>query len=84
VRLHHPAAAEGHEAVETTQYEFRIKGKVGDRALASFDGFDAEIEPAETVLRGKVVDQAALHGVLEHIQDLGLELVEVRRVHRSA
>ena len=70
--------------MDTTHYEFRIKGRVGDRVLSSFDGFDAEIEPAETVLRGKVVDQAALHGVLEHIQDLGLELVEVRRVPKSA
>jgi hypothetical protein len=48
--------------------------------LASFEGFDAEVEPVETILRGNVADQAALHGILEQIQSLGLELVEVRRV----
>jgi hypothetical protein len=48
--------------------------------LASFEGFDAEVEPVETILRGSVADQAALHGILEQIQALGLELVEVRRV----
>lgn len=39
-----------------------------------------EVEPVETVLRGPVRDQAALHGILEQIESLGLELVEVRRV----
>ena len=61
-------------------YEIRIRGRVGDPLLASFDGLDAEIEPAETVLRGTGLDQAALHGVIERIRDLGLELVEVRQV----
>jgi hypothetical protein len=48
--------------------------------LAGFEGFDAEVEPVETVLRGDVADQAALHGVLEQIQALGLELVELRQI----
>ena len=48
--------------------------------LASFAGFDAEIQPVETILRGSITDQAALHGVLEQIEALGLELVEVRQV----
>ena len=48
--------------------------------LAAFEGFEARVEPPETVLCGTPADQAALHGVLEQIQSLGLELVEVRRV----
>ena len=66
--------------MSTSRYEFRIRGRVGERLLAGFAGFDAEIEPVETVLRGDVADQAALHGVLEQIQALGLELVELRRL----
>ena len=62
------------------QYEFRIRGRLGDTFLATFEDFDAEVEPVETILRGTVADQAELHGILERIQDLGLELVEVRRV----
>ena len=61
-------------------YEIRIKGRVSDSLLASFDGLDAEFEPAETVLHGSQLDQSALHGVLERVRLLGLELVEIRQV----
>jgi hypothetical protein len=40
----------------------------------------ASVEPVETVLHGPVQDQAALYGLLDRIQALGLELVEVRRL----
>jgi hypothetical protein len=60
-------------------YQIRIKGRVSDSILANFDGLDADFEPAETVLHGDL-DQAALHGVLERVRALGLELVEVRKV----
>jgi hypothetical protein len=53
---------------------------MGERLLSSFEGFDAEIQPVETILSGSVEDQAALHGILEQIEALGLELVEVRQV----
>jgi len=67
-------------AVTPSRYEIRVRGRLGERLLSSFEGFDAEVEPVETILRGSVTDQAALHGILEQIQALGLELVEVRRV----
>ena len=38
------------------------------------------MKPVETVLHGEIVDQAALHGVLDRVQALGLELIEVRRL----
>ena len=63
-----------------SRYEFRVRGRLAERLLSSFDGFDAEIQPVETILSGEVTDQAALHGVLEQIESLGLELVEVRQV----
>ena len=62
-----------------TTYEIRIKGKVGPNLLGSFEDMEASIRPAETVLRGTVADQAQLHGLLERIQLLGLELIEVRQ-----
>jgi hypothetical protein len=61
-------------------YEIRIRGRISNSILASFDNLDAEVEPAETVLRGTQLDQAALHGVLERVRELGLELVEVRQL----
>jgi hypothetical protein len=38
------------------------------------------VNPAETVMRGELRDQAELHGILERIRSLGLELIEVRQV----
>jgi hypothetical protein len=63
-------------------YEIRVRGQIGKTVAARFDGFDAELEPAETVLRGEIRDQAELHGLLARIESLGLELVEVRQVGR--
>jgi hypothetical protein len=68
---------------QPSRYEFRVRGRLAERLLSSFDGFDAEIQPVETILSGDVADQAALHGVLEQIEALGLELVEVRQVDSS-
>jgi hypothetical protein len=62
------------------RYEIRVRGRVSDAALAAFEGMVADLAPAETVLHGPVLDQAGLHGLLERIQSLGLELIEVRRL----
>lgn len=62
------------------QYEIHIKGRVGEQLVASFDGMSAEVQPVATVLHGEIPDQAALHGLLDAIQALGLELIEVRRL----
>jgi hypothetical protein len=61
-------------------YEIRIKGKVGEPVLSSLGELDSSIKPAETVLRGPLEDQAALHGLLERIGSFGLELIEVRQL----
>ena len=66
--------------VGTSRYEIRVRGRLGEKIAARFEGFDMEVEPVETVLRGPVRDQSALHGILGQIESLGLELVEVRRV----
>ncbi len=66
--------------VRRTSYEIHIKGRVSEQLLGVFEGMDATVQSAETVLRGPVLDQAALHGLLDRIQALGLELVEVRRL----
>ena len=63
----------------TLNYEIRVRGRVGDH-LADALGLAAEIEPVETILRGPVIDQEGLHGILDRLQEMGLELVEVRRL----
>ena len=62
------------------RYEIRVRGHVGSSLLESFEGLDARLKPAETILRGEITDQPALHGILDQIQALGLELIEVKRV----
>jgi hypothetical protein len=79
VTLDHPAGCESARPV-TLSYEIRIKGKLGDPLLASFGDLHASVRPAETVLRGVIPDHAALHGILDRIQSLGLELIEIRQV----
>ena len=64
-------------------YEIRIKGRLSESLLAAFGGLTATVEPVETVLHGPVADQSSLHGLLDRIESLGLELVEIRRLPTS-
>ena len=62
-------------------YEIRVEGHIGDSCSSWFEGLSLRHEEnGETVLRGAIVDQAALHGILMRIRDLGLPLVSVNRI----
>ena len=63
------------------RYEIRVRGRL-DKTLATSlpPHFKTEFSPAETVLHGDGVDQSALHGVLDRLEQLGIELLEVRRL----
>ena len=62
-------------------YEIRIEGLVDALWAEWFDNMKiAYVNGSETILTGKLPDQSALHGVLEKIRDLGLNLISVRRV----
>ena len=66
---------------EAGRYEIRIKGHLGTRWAAWFDGLSLTNErDGTTVLRGAIPDQAALHGLLQKVRDTGLPLVSVIRV----
>ena len=59
-------------------YRIRIQGRLEPRWSAWFDGMSlTRGENGTTVLRGQVSDQAALHGVIQRVRDLGLTLLEV-------
>jgi hypothetical protein len=65
-------------------YEIRVEGHIGDSWSSWFEGLTIRREESgETVLSGPLVDEAALHGVLMRIRDLGLPLVEVKRWEQS-
>jgi hypothetical protein len=62
------------------RYEIRVKGNLDLRWSDWFDGFSiTPVGDDETLLIGAVADQAALHGLLHKIRDLGLPLLTVQR-----
>jgi hypothetical protein len=63
--------------MHTTHYEVIVRGRFGPAVAGAFDGLTATTANSSTVLRG-AIDQAALHGVLERIDALGLELLDIR------
>jgi hypothetical protein len=67
-----------------TVYQIRIEGHLDQRWLKWFEGLDVSPQPnGDTVISGPL-DQSALHGVLNRIRDLGLELIHVQRSNTGA
>jgi hypothetical protein len=63
------------------RYEIRLTGHLDARWAARFDGLTVGHESAgTTVLSGPIADQAALHGVIQRVRDLGLPLISVTQV----
>jgi hypothetical protein len=63
------------------RYEIRVKGRLGNRWSAWFDGLSLTSESdGTTVIHGPVADQAALYGLLQRTRDLGLPLISVNQV----
>jgi hypothetical protein len=72
------------ERNEPGSYEIRIKGHLDDEWAGWFDGLTIKLEEnGDTLITGPVIDQAALHGLLKKVRDLGMPLVSVNRVGRG-
>ncbi len=67
--------------VRPVQYEIVVDGHLGARWEAWFDGFAfTRAADGTTVLRGHVVDQAALHGLVQRVRDIGIPLISLAPV----
>ncbi|MGH3163515.1 MAG: hypothetical protein ACRDOC_16660 [Streptosporangiaceae bacterium] len=63
-----------------SRYEIRVKGVLDGRWAAWFEDLGVSSDGEETVISGPVADQAALHGLLTKVRDLGLFLISVRHL----
>jgi hypothetical protein len=67
--------------VAFVQYEIRVKGHLDARSAAWFDGLTlVALEDGTTLIHGPIVDQAALHGVLNRLRDVGIPLLSLRSI----
>jgi hypothetical protein len=64
-------------AVQSTGYHIVVRGELSQRYSNAFDGMTLVARDGLTTISGPVVDQAQLHGLLDRVGELGLELVSV-------
>jgi hypothetical protein len=63
-----------------THYVIRVTGALSDELMTAFPDLLVNREPVQTVLHGELPDQAALTGVLDHLDELGVQILEVVQV----
>jgi hypothetical protein len=70
-----------HSSPDTANYQIRIEGHLGQRWAEWFDGMSITPEAdGNTLLAGSLPDQAALHGLLKKMRDMGITLVSINRI----
>jgi hypothetical protein len=72
-------AAMESSAVKGAVYRLVVRGELDARFAYLFNGMQMERVEGTTVLTGRVIDQAQLHGFIERIEELGLELLSVEQ-----
>ena len=60
-----------------TVYRIVVRGELSGRYALAFEGMEMETEAGRTILTGEVIDQPHLHGIIERIGSLGLDLVSI-------
>jgi hypothetical protein len=65
-------------------YEITFAGQAVPAIIGAFEDFDVSVDEDTTTLRAELADQPALHGALNRLQNLGLELLGVRVVERQS
>lgn len=72
------------DSCQSEIYQIRIKGHLGRQWAAWFEGLTITLEDnGDTLVTGPVIDQAALHGLLKRVRDLGATLISVTRLERD-
>ena len=71
------------DAVKGAVYRIVVRGELDIRFATLFDGMEMQHVDGETVVTGRIVDQAQLHGFIERFEELGLELLSVEQTTKS-
>ena len=72
------------DAGKSTIYQIRVNGHLSPQWMDWFDGMTiTQEENGDTLLTGPVIDQAALHGILKKVRDLGMPLLSVNTIYTS-
>jgi len=77
------SATAGWANLMSSDYEFRIKGRISRELVATFAPLRTQ-DNVETVLVGTITDRAQLHGIIARFETLGLEILEFRRLATQA
>jgi hypothetical protein len=68
-------------------YVFRVYGRLSQQSAPWFEGMDVRVDeiitPIQIIIKGYIEDQAALHGLISRIRDLGLDLLSIKRVEQK-
>jgi len=65
-------------------YKIVVRGELTERFTGAFEGMKTEAESGQTTITGQVIDQSHLHGILDRISGLGLQLVSVQALPEYA
>ena len=68
---------------QAAEYEIRVKDELDTRWQSWFEGMTITASDDETIIRGTLADQAALHSLLQRIRDLGLPLIAVNSIETA-
>jgi hypothetical protein len=70
-------------AARGAEYTIVVRGELDARFASLFNGMEMQRVGGKTVLTGRVIDQAQLHGYIERFEELGLELLSVEQTSQS-
>ena len=65
------------QRTQPKRYRIVIRGRLGEQLASAFDGLELESRAGESSLTGAFADQAQLHGLLDRLRDLGIQLISV-------
>jgi hypothetical protein len=68
----------------TDYYRIVVRGELSDRYAVAFEGMQMQAKDGQTILTGEVIDDSHLHGIIDRIGALGLELVSVQALPQEA